>query len=26
VAAEFSGGNVNRQIEEELLRIGKARV
>jgi hypothetical protein len=26
VAAEFSGGNVNQQIEEELLRIGKARV
>ena len=26
VAAEFSGGNVNRQIEEELLRIVKARV
>src|ERR1035437_8816646 len=25
VAAEFSGGNVNRQIEEELRRLGKAR-
>src|SRR5664280_376047 len=25
VAAEFSGGNVNRQIEEEILRAGKAR-
>ena len=24
VAAEFSGGNVNRQIEEELLRLNKA--
>ncbi len=26
VAAEFSGGKVNQQIEEELLRIGKAGV
>jgi glycerol-3-phosphate acyltransferase PlsX len=25
VAAEFSGGNVNRQIEEELLRVSKAK-